>query len=195
METRRRIATAISCIAALLFVLPACNTVIKPISKSIRPSAPPDLSRVPAETLRALASAIEREVRDGNRRATFENAGLAIGEEVLQAIHTRAARGEIVNAFLDTGFGWEKNNGLLAILRSNEYRLSGSSRSKDRDALVVMGENDDRWAIYEGLVAANGLGNSSLSAVQAIFAQVRIELLPAGQKYQDDAGEVAFKGD
>lgn len=195
METRRRIAAAIPCIAALLFVLSACNTVIKPISRSIRPSAPIDLSKVPVDTLRTLATAIEREVRDGNRRSTFENAELSMDEEVLQAIHTRAARGEIVSDFLDTGFGWEKNDGLLAILRSNEYRLSGSSRSKDRDALVVMGENDDRWAIYEGIVEANNLGNSSLSAVQAIFAQVRIELLPAGQKYQDDTGEVAFKGE
>jgi len=56
-----------------------------------------------------------------------------------------------------------------------------------------MGENNNRWAIYEGLIKAGDLSPKSLSAIQDAFHQVRIQCMKAGQKYEDAAGAIVVK--
>ena len=59
--------------------------------------------------------------------------------------------------------------------------------------MLVMGENTSRWALYEGILKASDLPAKSLGALEVIFAEARIELLPPGQKYENEAGEVVVK--
>jgi hypothetical protein len=85
-------------------------------------------------------------------------------------------------------------NGLIEVLRTREYKKFGSSRDRDRNALVVLGENTDRWAIYEGIVDAGNFPSKSLGAVQRIFFEARLEFLADGVKYESETGEVAYIG-
>ena len=143
--------------------------------------------------LAEIALDVEREVLAGNREAAFtDHGGIVINDEaVLQAIRTRAARSALVVEFLKTGHAWEKIDGRLWILRTKEYKRAGTGRDRDRDAVLVMGENANRWTIYEGIVSSSGLSRRALHTVEAAFAKARAELLPAGIKYEDEQGEVA----
>ncbi len=156
----------------------------------------PDYADVPVDTLRAVAREIEQAVHDGNRDFSIaDRDGVIVNtESVQQAIRTRAARAHLVDAFLETGHAWETRNGLLDILRTGEYKKFGTSRDRDRNALMVLGENTDRWAIYEGIVDASHFRSKSLGAVQRIFFEARLEFLPDGAKYESEDGEVAYKG-
>lgn len=151
-------------------------------------SMKPDYSALPAEDLKRVAASIESAVRDGKEEFAMESAGGIVVDtpEIRQAVRTRAIRHELVSAFLDTGFGIEQNNGLLAVQRSSEYKKATNSGQRDREALVVMSENKNRWTIYEGLVKANNWPPASLSAVQQTFFRERVALLAPGQLHEDD---------
>ena len=170
-------------------VLTAC--VSTPTSAPIQAS---DSDLPSAEVLEEIALEIERAVLAGKREAAFLNrGGIVISDEaVLQAIRTRAARSALVVKFLKTGHAWERIDGRVWILRSGEYKRAGTRRDRDRDAVLVMGENDNRWTIYEGIVNSSGLSRRALATVEAAFAKARVELLPAGIKYEDAQREVAF---
>lgn len=154
----------------------------------------PDYSDLPAEDMRALAADIETRVSAGNREAAAPPGVLKIDDDVIQqAIRTRATRAPLISELLDRGHAWERNNGLVAIIRSAEYKKSGTSRSRDREAILVMGENDDRWAIYEGVLGLNGLRPSALAGIQRIFQEERLKRMSPGQKFEGESGEVASK--
>lgn len=157
--------------------------------------AAPNDSRVPVEALREAAREIERQVAEGNREPVLQNrVGIVVETpEIRQAVRTRAARAELVSDFLDTGHAWERRNGRLWIIRSEAYKASGTSRTRDLDALMVNSENRNRWTIYETLLDESGLPSSALSAVEEIFLEARLEVMKPGQKYEDRNGEVAFK--
>lgn len=180
-------------VLTLLLLLPVtgCNTVnvANPFT-----ALKPDYAELPVDSLRAAALDIERAVKEGNREFTPATAeGLKLDSpELLQAIRTRAARKELVQGFLNTGHAFEQSNGLLGILRTRDYKESGTSRDRDRNALMVMGENNDRWTLYEGILKVNHYPDRALSAVQDIFYQARVEVLDAGQKYGAE-GEVVVK--
>ena len=106
---------------------------------------------------------------------------------------TRAARAALVDQLLSTGFAAEQPNGTITLLRSGEYKKATSARERDKNALVVMSENQNRWTIYEGIVKASNLRAKSLPAVQDAFYKARVELLQAGQKYEDPSGAVVEK--
>ena len=171
----------------LLAGLTGCHTFVK---------MKPDYADLPTDTLREVAKEIEQAVQDGNRDAQIADRGGVVvsTEEIRQAIRTRAARAQLVNAFLKTGHAWERRNGVLDILRTREYKKFGTSKDRDRNALVVMSENADRWAIYEGVIDAGHFPAKSLGAVQRIFFEARIESLPDGAQYEDESGNAVYKG-
>jgi len=177
----------IAAIFLSLLCLPGCHTFMK-----VRP----DYTEVPVEELKQAALEIERQVSEGNREPVLTNRGAVIvdTDEIRQSVRTRAARSHLIKAFLQTGHACEMKNGTIAVLRTREYKKLGTSRDRDRNALLVLGENADRWAIYEGIVKASKFRPKSLPAVQRIFYEARLEYLEDGAKFEDDSGNVAYKG-
>ncbi len=175
---------------AVITLLCGCAT----ISSSFGRMAP-DYSSVPSDGLKKAAQDIEKAVKEGNRELVLVNHdGLTLDKpEIGQAVRTRAARAQLVEKLLSTGFAIEQKDGLISVLRSREYKKATTSDERDRNALLVMSENANRWSIYEGLVKLSNLPPKSLSAVQDAFYRARVELLASGQKYQDDAGKTAVK--
>ena len=178
--------------APLLALLMAfgCSTVVRPFVH-----LKPDYSELPADALREVALEIEKAVQAGDRDAQIaDRAGLVLGDDAIrQGIRTRAARAELLNEFLDTGHVYEGNRGLVVILRTKAYKEATTRRQRDRNALLVMGENSNRWAIYEGLIKASALSPKSLSAIQDAFHQARVQCMKTGQKYEDATGAVVVK--
>jgi len=173
-----------------LFSAMGCGTLTSP-SPAIE-DAPKHL---PLEPLRALATEIERAVAAGNREVEIaDREGLIINTpQMKQAIRTRATRIEVLNQFRDTGHAWERRDGLIWIIRSQAYKKSGTRRDFERNALIVLSENRDRWTLYQDLVKINRLPLGSVSTLQRVFAEVRNEFLNTGQKYEAESGEVVVK--
>lgn len=146
----------------------------------------PDYSELPVEDLKNVARSIEEIAAAGSEEFTVATAGGIVVDtpEILQAVRTRAIRRPLINDFLDSGFGIEEANGLIAVQRSSAYKKATTSGQRDREALLVMSENNNRWTIYEGLLKANNWPPSSLSAIQAIFFEARIPLLTEGQQHE-----------
>lgn len=156
-------------------------------------SLSPDANEVPIEDLRAVADEIEAAVARGDREANIQNREGLIVEtsEIQQAIRTRAARASLLGTFMDSGHVWERKNGLVSILRTKEYKQFGNSRDRDRYALMVMGENNNRWELYEGLVDANHWSAKALSTVQRVFYEARLQHMAPGWRYETLDGDVA----
>jgi hypothetical protein len=156
----------------------------------------PDYRDLPVDALREVALEIEQAVQRGDREPEIsDREGIVVSTEAIRhAIRTRAARSELVNELLDRGHGWEKRGGLLATDRGKEYKKATTRQQRDRDALLVMSENDDRWVLYEGILKASGISPKSLSATQLIFFEARVKCMRNGQKYEDESGERAYVG-
>jgi len=152
----------------------------------------PDYTELPVDGLHNVARAIEQAVADGVREPSLPSQdGIVLsGDAVLQSIRTRAARSELINGFRDTGHAAEMRNGTIAVVHSREYKKGSRGSDRSRNALLIMSENDDRWKLYEGLVKANNFPPRSLSAVQRIFFEARIEALAPGQRYEDEDSEL-----
>lgn len=163
-------------------VLAGCSTTNAFISMK------PDYSALPADDLKALAGAIEGIVAAGEEEFALESVGGIVVDtpEIRQAVRTRVIRQPLVTEFLDGGFGIEEGNGLLAIQRGSAYKKATTSAQRDREALVVMSENKNRWTIYEGLLKANNWPPASLSAIQETFFQARVPLMKTGQQHESE---------
>lgn len=150
----------------------------------------PKLDTVPVEDLRAVAEQIETAVRAGDTEAKIDNRGAIMVDfpELQQAVKSRAIRFKLIDGFLDSGHAYENTSGLIAVQRSAQYKKEGTSQDRDRDALLVMSENNNRWTIYEGIVEHSNLPQRSLSAVQEIFRQVRVAGMGPGQHYEGEGG-------
>lgn len=155
----------------------------------------PKYDTVPVEALEAAARDIERAVAAGDRDAAIApREGLALDDPtVAQVIRKRAARAALVAMVLDTGHAHEQRGGLIAMRPSREYRQGTSRRERDRHALIVIEENNDRWLLYERLVKASGLPSRGLSAVQDAFHRARVEVLAGGHRYENENGEIVAK--
>lgn len=175
----------------LLCVAAGCTTV----TRTVVPSSTGGRQELPEQAMRQLAADIEQAVKAGDRDAEIvPPEGLTIDEPGLrQAIRTRAARREVLDDFLDTGHAVEKQDGMVHIIRSKEYKNFGDRRVRDRNALLIISENNDRWTLYEGLIDANRLHRNSLDAIRQIFAEARILTLSPGQRYENSAGEIATR--
>ena len=171
----------------LAFTLSGCSTFMR---------IAPDYKDMPVDEIKAVAAEIEKAVHDKVREPDIKNHGQVVVEtaEVKQAIRTRAARAHLVEGFLGTGHLMLSNNGLVSILRTSDYKHFGTSRDRDRNAQLVLGENGDRWALYEGIVKASNLSPKSLPAIQHIFFEAQLEVLPDGTRFEDEHGKVAYKG-
>ncbi|MCC6142736.1 MAG: hypothetical protein IT368_02905 [Candidatus Hydrogenedentes bacterium] len=177
-------------LVALLLVLAGCGTVGIPFG-----NAAPDYAAVPEEDLRAVAREIELAVQAGEREpAIADRPGVVLNEMVRQAIRTRAARSELVNTFRNAGAGWEMRSSLLKLETDKEYKQNTTRRQRDRDALLVMNENEDRWRLYEGIVKGSNYSSRSLDAIQAIFFEERVAILPIGQLYEGPDGAPVAAG-
>lgn len=168
---------SISTVILVACLLVGCNTTNSLMRLS------PDYSELPAADLAALATEIETIVSQGDQEFTLKGAGAIVVDtpEMRQAIRTRAIRQPLLTELLDSGYAAEESNGLIAIKRNSAYKKATTSRQRDRDALVVMSENGNRWTLYEGLVEANGWAPRSLSAVQDTFFRARVPLMKSGQ--------------
>jgi hypothetical protein len=175
-------------LAALIVAIAGCHTFMR---------AKPDYRDLPVDAMREVALEIEQAVQRGDREAEIaDREGIVVStEEVRHAIRTRAARSELLNGFLDRGHGWEKRSGLVSTDRGKEYKEATTRRQRDRDALLVMSENDDRWTLYEGILKASDISPKSLSATQLIFFEARVQCMRDGQKYEDEDGERAYIGE
>ena len=151
---------------------------------------------IPVDALREVAGEIEQAVAEGNQEASIaDRSGIVVGTEpIKQAIRMRAARRELLDAFLDSGFAWERRNGQVWVIRSRDYKKAGTSRDRDRDALMVSSECANRWTIYEGILKASNFSPKELPAVQRIFFEERIKNMKPGQKYEDESGNEAIVG-
>lgn len=167
-------------ILAVVALLAGCNTTNAFISMK------PDYSALPAEDLKQIAASIETIVAEGNEEFTLEGPGGLVVDtpDIRQAVRTRAIRHALVTEFLDGGFGIEERNGLLAVQRSSAYKKATTSNQRDREAMIVMSENGNRWTIYEGLLEANHWPPTSLSAIQETFFQARVPLMKTGQQHE-----------
>ncbi len=159
----------------------------------IAQAAAPDFAELPVDALRAVAAEIERQIAEGNREPTLSGPeGLVVDTPtVRQGVRTRSARVELLNAMLDSGHAWERRNGRIWVLRTADYKTSTTSRQRDINAIMINGENSDRWAIYEGIIDANRLGRGALSDIEEIFFDARLTQMKPGQKYENSDGEQA----
>lgn len=178
--------TRLLCVLATLStILCGCQTIL---------GAGTNRVEMAEEAVRALAIDIEKAIMAGERTPEIQPpAGLSIESDLIkQAIRTRAARAELVQEHLAAGHIFEKDNGLVAIYKS-EATKSLSRDQRTRVASIVIGENNDRWNIYEGLIDASNLRLDSLSGVQRIFHETRVALIPTGSAYQNDTGDIVEK--
>ncbi len=177
--------TIIICLA----LLSSCRTVRSFIKLA------PDYSALPQEDLIKTAKYIEEKIWAGEREPNLTNISSINLDtpQIKQAIRTRAVRSELVRELLDKGFIYEQNGGLIAIQRNSAYKRSTTRQQRDKNALIVMGENNDRWALYEGIIKANNYPSKSLSAIQDAFYKARVQLLQPGHKYQTPDGKITQK--
>lgn len=154
-----------------------------------------NLDSVPEVDLRAVAESIEAAVRAGETEPKIANHGAIVADfpALQQAVRSRALRNNLIDRFLESGHAYETDNGLVAVLRTKEYKSEGTSQDRDRDALLVMSENNNRWTIYEGIVENSKLPARALASVQEIFRQVRQANLKPGQKFQAPGSEITVK--
>ena len=192
-EASSTLYSRIACLMALTALVLGCSSVAPVATPFTRGAV--DYSVVPEEALRALAAEIEGEIAQGNREPSVENReGLVVdGEAVVQAIRTRAARAELVSTFLEGGHGWERRDGRIWVLRSEAYKADSTSRSRDLDALMINGENRDRWTLYETIIDDSDLPSKALSAIEEIFFEARFTLMAPGQKYENVEGDPVVK--
>lgn len=185
MKSARNLLVAIAAI-----VLAGCAA-----PRMIIPSAAGPTQDVPEPALRELAGQIEAAVARGERdHGITDYQGIVVSTpEIHQAIRTRAARREVLDEFLNTGHAWERPDGLVHVIRSREYKQAGTRNSRDRDALIVISENRDRWTLYEGLIEANNYPRNALDQIRRIFYEARLDYLEAGQKYETLDGQTAVK--
>lgn len=171
-----------------LLVLAGCATA-NPFTRMA-----PDYSDLPVDALKAVAADIEQAVAAGDKEPVIDSRGLVVDTpEIKQALRERAIRCPLVHGFVSTGHAYEQQGGLIAILRTKEYKQAGSSSDRDRNAQIVTGENASRWVLYEGILEANNFSPKNLSAVQAIFSEARIALLPSGAAYEAPDGSIVRK--
>lgn len=180
----------IGLLVAVMLLAQGCASMGNPFVRQ-----KPKYDTVPVEALQTAAQAVEQAVARGDREAEIPVLeGLALDDPtVVQVVRKRAARSALVSMVLDSGHAYEQRGGLVALQPSREYRQATSRRERDRHALIVNEENNDRWLLYERLVKASELPARSLSAVQDAFYRARIETLQPGQRHEDESGEVVTK--
>lgn len=155
----------------------------------------PDYTALPADALRQVATEIEKAVQKGEREPKIaDREGIVVNDPaVMQAIRMRAARTTLVNELLDAGHVIEARNGTVTIVRNKDYKKATTGKQRDRNALVVMNENNDRWTLYEGILKASHFQRRSLSAIQASFYEAHVASMAPGQKYEDANGQTVVK--
>lgn len=158
-------------------------------------SLKPNYAALPEKALREAAQQIERDVAKGNRDLSLKDQeGLKLNTpEIAQAVRTRAARAVLVSKLLDSGFAWERKNGLISVLRSSAYKKATTAQERDTNALLVMNENQNRWTLFEGIVRENKLSSDALSGIQRIFFEARKSVMAPAQKFEDEEGKAAAK--
>ncbi len=179
---------AASALIVSLSLLTGCATTANPFTRMT-----PDYTDLPVETIRAAVAEIEQAVVAGEREPVL-NSGLNLDTpEIKQALRERAIRSPLVHGFLQTGHAYEQRGGLIAILRTKEYKKFGTSGDRDRNATIVLSENASRWVLYEGVLKANNFSPKNLSALQTLFAEARIALLPTDAAYEAEDGSIVRK--
>ena len=149
-------------------------------------------ANIPVEALTNAALYLEKQVKEGNRTpdlALIDDFVLD-SPAVKQALRSRAARIELVQILLDSGHAYEKRNGLIAIHRTKAYKKSGTYQSRDRDALVVISENNDRRMLYSSIQEINNLNPADRTAIENIFFEVHKQTLEVGQRFENTDGEI-----
>ncbi len=169
----------------VIIFLAGCQTFVPAFTRM-----KPAYEELPVETLKATVLQIEQAVQEGRVPELTDKPDLKVDTPAIrQSITARVSRSELVNQLLDRGFAWERRNGHLYILRSREYKQATTRRERDRNALIVTGEWDDRWMMYENLRKVNGFSPRTLTAIQRIFHEARTEVMRPGQLYENAEGD------
>ena len=147
------------------------------------------------DALFACAMDIEKAIQAGNREPELrDREGVIVNiSSVKQAIRSRAARKDILNDFMATGFAWERKNALLYTVFSKDYKKSTNATARTRHAQILMEENADRWTLYESIKTANKLGRGSLTQIQETFFKAQVVSMPKGFSYEGEKGESVVK--
>lgn len=177
--------TTIHVLAAMVILSTGCQTFMPAFTRT-----QPEYEELPVETLKESALEIERAIQDGTVPELSNKPNVILeASPIQQAINTRVSRIELVNELLDKGFAWERRNGHLYIIRDRDYKEATTRRERDRNALIVTGEWDDRWMLYEQLRKVNDFPPKTLTAIQRIFHEARVEVMKPGQLYENIDGD------
>lgn len=154
-----------------------------------------DYTDLPVQTLQEAALYIETQAQEGNRTPDLSphDTFLLDAPGTQQVLRSRAARSVLVKDLINSGHMYEKRNGKISIIRSKAYKQSGTPQTRDRDALIVISENNDRQALYEALQELNNLDPAARSAIAETFFNARVQLMQYGQLYEASGGEVTQK--
>ena len=138
---------------------------------------------------------VESAIAAGERTPALSDTGGVVvnTDSVMQAIRTRAARHELVEGLLQAGYAVQQRSGLIAIQRSKDYKKATTGEERNRHALIVLSENNDRWAIYEGIRKASSFAPSALNAIQDTFYRAQVANMGPGQLYENAEGELTAK--
>ncbi len=174
----------------LILAVGGCTSIGSPFMR-----LKPDYSTVPESELRAAARSIEQAVIQGEREPQLGDwAGIVLdAPEISQALRSRAARSHLIQELLNAGHAYEQNSGTIATLRTRDYKRGTTRKQRDQHALLIMSENQNRWALYESIVKASGWAPKSLGAVQTVFFEERRALMAPGQRYEDAEGSVTVR--
>jgi hypothetical protein len=174
---------------SLLILLSSCSTTQSFIRMA------PDYSTLPVDALTQAAREIEGIVKEGNADFNIaDREGLIVDTPTLhQAIRTRALRSPLVDELRDGGHSYESSNGLLYIRTNGAYQAATTKLQRNRNAMMVISENQDRWLLYEGIIEAGHFPQSALSAIEDAFFKARAELMTPGQLIKGADGKIAEK--
>ena len=179
------------CALAAVLALAGCRSA----GKSLGRSTPHP--QVPEEALYNAALDIEEAVMNGDPDAEIPSReGLELAApRIRQAIRTRTMRYKLLVPLYEEGHICEKANGHVYLYNvlAKAYRKSRERRQKNRDALIVMNETNDRRALYMAIIEANNFKTRARTAVESVFYRARIAVLPEGYQYEDAEGQLLTK--
>jgi len=182
------------CVLLALLATAGCSSFDNPLWRSKA-----DYTEVPAEVLHDLALEIEQIVMNGDHGVQVKGRdGVELADPLIkQAIRSRTMRYKLLVPIYEEGYICEKPNGHLYLydILAKEYRKSRTRREKNRDALIVSNETNDRRRLYMAIIEANNYKARARTAVEEIFYKARISILPDGYKYENMDGELHIKDD
>jgi uncharacterized protein YdbL (DUF1318 family) len=100
---------------------------------------------------------------------------------IKQLVGSMKARYPEVDAATKTGAAGENNRGLLELVKPEKI---SDAEKKNAVQRTIAAENDDRKALYQEIARLNSDQNLTVSAVERVYAQKRLERAQPGELFQ-----------